>query len=221
MVEYLLAIVLVIGAVLITSAGYFAVRKLIIDHTELLQNQAQVLAEAKQEVRAELHQKASEHFEKTVEQNVEYIKKDLRQTSEALNGYIRAQFDSALHHEIRTFKDSSEDIGKVSRGALSKLHDDIAAEQSAVINSFKEEQKAILDDLKKQHAVLAESIEHLVAKEADRRIEQFQAEMARIVTAYVHEALADTLDVEAQMPYILDSLEENKPAIIEDIRRVA
>lgn len=221
MVEYLLAVVLVVGAVLITAAGYFAVRKLIVDHTELLQNQAQLLAEAKEEIKAELHQKASADFEKIVEQNAEFIKKDLRQTGESMNAYVRTQFDSALRHELRTFKDSSEDIGKVSKTELSKLQRAIADEQAAVVTSFKEEQKAILEDLKKQHGGLVEKIDTLVQEEASRRIEQLEGEMARIVTAYVHQALADRMDVDAQMPYILDELEKNKQAIIEDIRHAA
>lgn len=220
-VEYLLAVVLVVGAVLITAAGYFAVRKLIVDHTELLQNQAQLLAEAKEEIKAELHQKASADFEKIVEQNAEFIKKDLRQTGESMNAYVRTQFDSALRHELRTFKDSSEDIGKVSKTELSKLQRAIADEQAAVVTSFKEEQKAILEDLKKQHGGLVEKIDTLVQEEASRRIEQLEGEMARIVTAYVHQALADRMDVDAQMPYILDELEKNKQAIIEDIRHAA
>lgn len=221
MVEYLLAVVLVVGAVLITAAGYFAVRKLIVDHTELLQNQAQLLAEAKEEIKAELHQKASADFEKIVEQNAEFIKKDLRQTGESMNAYVRTQFDSALRHELRTFKDSSEDIGKVSKTELSKLQRAIADEQAAVVTSFKEEQKAILEDLKKQHGGLVEKIDTLVQEEASRRIEQLEGEMARIVTAYVHQALADRMDVDAQVPYILDELEKNKQAIIEDIRHAA
>lgn len=220
-VEYLLAVVLVVGAVLITAAGYFAVRKLIVDHTELLQNQAQLLAEAKEEIKAELHQKASADFEKIVEQNAEFIKKDLRQTGESMNAYVRTQFDSALRHELRTFKDSSEDIGKVSKTELSKLQRAIADEQAAVVTSFKEEQKAILEDLKKQHGGLVEKIDTLVQEEASRRIEQLEGEMARIVTAYVHQALADRMDVDAQVPYILDELEKNKQAIIEDIRHAA
>lgn len=221
MVEYLLAVVLVVGAVLITAAGYFAVRKLIVEHTELLQHQADLLAQAKQEIKAELHQKASAEFEKAIEQNVTFIKKDLRQTSEAMNAYVRSQFDSALRHELRTFKDSSEQIGAVSKDALIKLQQSIADEQASVLGAFKKEQKALLDDLKEQHALLAGKVDTIVHEEADRRIAQFEAEMTRIVSAYVEEALADSMDIDAQMAYILTALEENKQAIAEDIRHAA
>lgn len=221
MVEYLLAVVLVVGAVLITAAGYFAVRKLIVEHTELLQHQADLLAQAKQEIKAELHQKASAEFEKAIEQNVTFIKKDLRQTSEAMNAYVRSQFDAALRHELRTFKDSSEQIGVVSKDALTKLQQSIAYEQASVLGAFKKEQKALLDDLKEQHALLAGKVDTIVHEEADRRIAQFEAEMTRIVSAYVEEALADSMDIDAQMAYILTALEENKQAIAEDIRHAA
>lgn len=220
MVE-LLAVALVIGAVLISLIGYFAVRRLINNHTELLKSQAQIVTEVKQELRAELHQKASVSFEKAVEQNVEYITKDLRQASEALSNYVRAQFDSALRHEMRDFRDSSEGIGKVSRDALLKLEQAIAVEQTAIINSFQEEQKAILEDLRKQHATLTKNIEDIVTEETNRRIQHFQTDMARIVTSYVNDALAGSLDIDAQMAYIIDALEQNKQAIVEDISHVA
>jgi hypothetical protein len=45
--------------------------------------------------------------------------------------------------------------------------------------------------------------------------------MARIVSSYVNQALASRIDIDAQLAYVLDELEQNKQALVEDMKNVA
>jgi hypothetical protein len=45
--------------------------------------------------------------------------------------------------------------------------------------------------------------------------------MSRIVGSYARQAFADRIDIDVQLAYILEELEQNKQAIIEDLRNVA
>ena len=61
----------------------------------------------------------------------------------------------------------------------------------------------------------------MVEQETKRRIERFESEMSRIVGSYARQAFADRIDIDVQLAYILEELEQNKQAIIEDLRNVA
>ena len=219
--EDLLAVALVIVAGATTLFGFFSTRKAINEHTKLLKSQAELINEAKRKVQSDMHRKASERFEKAVEENAEYLKKDIRHTGEVMNAYVRTEFDGALHNELATFRKSAEEIGKVSGDALHQLQGSIAQEQAEVLATFKQEQATILEDLKKQHHDLASKVDEMVSAEAQRRITQFESEMARIVSSYVNQALASRIDIDAQLAYVLDELEQNKQALVEDMKNVA
>ena len=219
--EYILAIILVVIATITTLVGYISTRRAINQHTKLLKSQAEVISHAKRRVQADMHRKASDKFEKAVEENSDYIKEDLRHTGEQLSAYVRTQMDGALHNELVAFRESSEKIGKVSSEALQQLQQAIATEQATILSACRSEHEDILASLKTQHQELADKINELVLQEKERRIQQFDGEMTRIVSAYVTQALTNQIDVDAQLGYILGELEQNKAAIVEDVRYVA
>jgi len=133
---------------------------------------------------------------------------------------VRTEFDGALHNEIKSFKESASEIGKVSGEALANLQESIAKEQAVVLAAFKEEQDAILNDLRGQHQELAEKVNQMVEEEVTRRITRFESEMTRIISTYARQAFTNSIDIDAQLTYILDELEQNKETIVGDLRNV-
>lgn len=219
--EYLLAVILIIVAAIICAGGFVAIYWAMTQNNKFIKRQSAIIDEAKHRVQADLHKKATTKFEEAVEKNAEYLKQDIQTTGKALNAYVRTEFDGALHNELVSFKQSASEIGKVSSEALANLQESIAKEQSAVLASFKKEQDAILEDLRAQHQELAEKVNQLVEEEVKRRIARFESEMARIIGAYARQAFANRIDIDVQLAYILEELEQNKQAIVGDLRNVA
>ena len=219
--EYLLAVILIIVAAAVCAGGFVAIYWAMSQNTKLMKKQSTIINDAKHKVQADLHRKATDKFEKAVEENAEFIKKDIRSTGKALNAYVRTEFDGALSGELQSFRQSASEIGKVSSQALTDLQESIAKEQSNVLASFKKEQDLILDDLRSQHQALAEKVNQMVEEETKRRIERFESEMSRIVGTYARHAFANRIDIDVQLAYILEELEENKQAIVGDLRNVA
>ncbi|OJU87991.1 hypothetical protein BGO17_03320 [Candidatus Saccharibacteria bacterium 49-20] len=218
--EYLIAIVLIVIAAIICAVGFVVIYWVLSQNTKLIQKQSQIIGDAKRKVQADLHAKASTKFEEAVEENAEDLKKDLQSTGKALNAYVRTEFDGALHNEIKSFKESASEIGKVSGEALANLQESIAKEQAVVLAAFKEEQDAILNDLRGQHQELAEKVNQMVEEEVTRRITRFESEMTRIISTYARQAFTNSIDIDAQLTYILDELEQNKETIVGDLRNV-
>jgi len=218
--EYLLAVILFVVAAIVCAGGFIAIYWAMTQNSKLIKKQSEIIDDAKHRVQADLHKKATDKFEQTVEQNAQYLKMDIQTTSKALNAYVNTEFDGALHNELTSFKESASEIGKVSSEALANLQESIAKEQSAVLATFKKEQDAILDDLRAQHQELADKVNQLVDEEVKRRIERFETEMSRIVSAYARQAFANRIDIDVQLAYILEELEQNKQAIVGDLRNV-
>lgn len=218
--EYLLAVILIVVAAVVCAGGFVAIYWAMTQNTKLIAKQSTIINDAKHKVQADLHRKATDKFEKVVEENAEFLKKDIVSTGKALNAYVRTEFDGALSGELQSFRQSASEIGKVSSQALSELQTSIAKEQSNVLASFKKEQELILDDLRSQHQALAEKVNQMVEEETKRRIERFEGEMSRIVGTYARHAFANRIDIDTQLAYILEELEENKQAIVGDLRNV-
>ena len=56
------------------------------------------------------------------------------------------------------------------------------------------------------------------AKEKDRILAKFENNMADIVNHYLLAAIGNEIDLSSQMDYIFQNLEENKEAIVADIK---
>lgn len=218
--EYLVGVVLIVVAAAVCAGGFVAIYWAMMQNTKLIKKQSDIMSRAKQAVQSNLHREASDTFEKAVEENAQFLKKDIQTTGKQLNAYVRTEVNGALSNELHSFKRSAAEIGKVSSQALSDLQTSIAKEQATVLATFKQEQQAILDDLRGQHQALADKVNQMVEEETSRRIERFEGEMARIISTYARQAFANRIDIDVQLAYILDELEQNKQAIVGDLRNV-
>jgi hypothetical protein len=78
--------------------------------------------------------------------------------------------------------------------------------------------KRTAEDVNARHAALTQSLEKEVAERKAVLIQQFEAGMAEVVEHYVLQALSDSLDLKAQMPYIVKQMESIKPDMIKDMQ---
>jgi len=59
------------------------------------------------------------------------------------------------------------------------------------------------------------------AEEKQRLIDRFEKNMADILNHYILDAIGGEIDLTDQLEYIFQSLEENKKAILEDVKNGA
>jgi hypothetical protein len=65
---------------------------------------------------------------------------------------------------------------------------------------------------------MGEQVQKEIAAEKLQTIERFDKNMTSIVTHYIQSAIGDQIDLNDQLEYILEDLETNKVAILEDIK---
>jgi hypothetical protein len=148
------------------------------------------------EFREELRNRGRLHFEKIIGENAMFLQQDLRLTTSQLNDYMKDEIKRVLQEEF------------------SKYEESISNAKDLALDSIQKTQAVI----EQQRVVLEKQMNDQAATEKARLIEHFEKNMADIVNHYILAAIGNEIDLTVQLDYIFQYLEENKEAIVEDIR---
>ncbi len=146
--------------------------------------------------REELRNRGRLHFEKIITENAMFLQQDLRLTTSQLNEYMKTEITRTLKEEFEKYEQSITDAKQIATEAIEKT-------------------TVAIDE---QRQILSEQLQKEVDQEKQHIIERFESNMADIVNHYVLEAIGDQIDLSDQLEYILGNLNDNKTAIIEDIK---
>lgn len=149
--------------------------------------------------REELRNRGRLHFEKIISENAMFLQQDLRLTTSQLNDYMKGEISKSLKEEFSKYERSITDAKQIAIDALQKTNEVI----------------------EEQRAQLSSQLSTEMQTEKQRLIMQFQSDMAEIVNHYVVAAIGNQIDLSDQLEYIMNDLEMNKAAIIEDIKNGA
>lgn len=149
-----------------------------------------------EDFREELRNRGRLHFEKIIGENAMFLQQDLRQTTTQLNDYMRAEITRTLQEEFKKYEQSITDAKQIALESIEKTVSTIEQQRQ-----FLEQQLKAQSDAQKA-----------------RIISRFEEEMASIVNHYVLKAIGNQIDLTDQLDFILNELESNKNAIIEDIK---
>ncbi len=147
------------------------------------------------EFREELRNRGRLHFEKIIGENAMFLQQDLRLTTTQINDYMKQEITKTLHDAFKKYEES------------------ITNAKEMALESIQKTQEAVED----QRKTMGEQIDHEIAEEKRRVLEQFEQNMTDIVNHYVLGAIGNQINLEDQLEYILGELERNKKSIIEDI----
>jgi hypothetical protein len=151
------------------------------------------------EFREELRNRGRLHFEKIIGENAMFLQQDLRLTTSQLNEYMKTEITRKLKEEFDKYEQSIMDAKQLA------------------IDSIQKTNQAIDE----QRAVLSQQVEKEIGAERQRLVQRFETDMAEIVNHYIMAAIGSQIDLSDQLEYILNELEANKQAIVEDINRGA
>lgn len=149
--------------------------------------------------REELRNRGKLHFEKIISENAMFLQQDLRLTTAQLNEHMQKEINRTLQEEFSKYEQSITDAKQIALNSIAKTQE-----------AIEQQRQLLIDELKDQFAA-----------ERQRLIERFEQNMADIVNHYVLEAIGNEIDLSDQLEYILQELERNKQAIVEDVQRGA
>ena len=148
------------------------------------------------EFREELKNRGRLHFEKIIGENAMFLQQDLRLTTSQLNEYMKSEITSKLQEEFAKYEESITDAKELA------------------IESITKTQEAI----EQQRQLMSQQLSAEIAAEKERLLKRFEENMADIVNHYVLAAIGNQIDLNDQLEYVLQELNENKQSILEDIK---
>lgn len=146
--------------------------------------------------REELRNRGRLHFEKIIGENAMFLQQDLRLTTSQLNEYMKTEITHKLQEEFEKYESSIMDAKQLAVESIEKT-------------------KTAIDQQREQ---MGQQVQQEMLAEKERALKVFEERMADIVNHYVLAAVGDQIDLSDQLEYILGDLEQNKQAIIEDIK---
>ncbi len=149
--------------------------------------------------REELRNRGRLHFEKVISENALFLQQDLRLTTSELNTFMK------------------DEIQKVLKDEFSKYEASITSARDIALESIKKTQEVI----DQQRTQLEQQMNDQAAEEKQRLIDRFEKNMADILNHYILDTIGGEIDLTDQLEYIFQSLEENKKAILEDVKNGA
>ncbi len=150
-----------------------------------------------EDFRIKLRERGIARFEQTLDQHAAFLQQDLHKISDSVSEHIKEQAAAILKEEFTDQKQS------------------VAAAQAHMAEAFTRVDHAIAD----YERSLTEQIKKELQAEKQRRLERFSDNMADVVTHHVQQTLGSHMEVGEQVQFIIKNLEDNKTAIIEDIKR--
>ena len=151
------------------------------------------------EFREELRNRGRLHFEKIIGESAMFLQQDLRLTTSQLNEYMKQEITRTLKEEFSKYEESINDAKQLA------------------IDSIEKTQATI----EQQRQLMTQQLAEQLNAEKTRTLARFESHMAEVVNHYIMTAIGDQIDLTDQLEYILTDLEENKAAIIEDIKNGA
>lgn len=192
-----------------------------------------------QETIAKVNVELKEHITQQLDGAISQVNQELKehttkQLEDQFNEYSKS-LKEAQEQALRSMTESAETLKRQHdelRTALEKnVHDQqdllhtAFEDNKAQITSMKEAQDAALkwlnqsaQALNDQYQNIATTLQKNVVAQEDMMIESFQSNMAVIVEHYLLGALGDQYDLKAQLPAIIQQMEDNKQAIVDDMK---
>lgn len=148
------------------------------------------------EFREELRNRGRLHFETVIGDNAMFLKQDLDMTVAQLNEYMKKEVMSKLQLSFDAYDKSMKEAEEIAIEAMRK--NATAADE--------------------QREAMAQKLAADVEQRKTEIIEKFETNMAEVVEHYLLEALGSSMDLKAQLPYILKQLEANREDMSGDMR---
>lgn len=214
------------------NRGRWYFEKVITENGELFKQDLEATIDS---VKTELDEEVTSKVEETIGQIDQYLKAHVtRKLDEQFANYndaLKAAQDAALVSVTESTKQLQEQHKQLAE-ALQKS----VVEQSSLLHSAFDENKAeiaamkdsqahALDSLKHsaaeveaQYKQLSTTLEEQVAKQQDMLMGVFESNMSAIVERYVLGAIGEQFDMKAQLPGIIKQMEANKQAMMDDLK---
>lgn len=192
-----------------------------------------------EETIAGVNAELKDHITKQLDGAIEKVNQELKdhttkQLEAQFNEYSKS-LKEAQEQALQSMTESAQTLKQQHDELRSALQKNVTDQQALLHNAFednktqisamKEAQDAALkwlnqsaQALNDQYQAMSSLLQKGIAEQQDMLMGAFESNMAAIVEHYLLGALGDQYDLKAQLPAIIKQMEENKQAIVDDMK---
>lgn len=187
---------------------------------KIINENAQLFKEDLDKAIIQVYAELKEQLAKRVDEQFETYSHGLKEAQDAaLKSLDRSV--QALHEQHRQLGEKLKKSLTEQEGVMQNLVEESKSRMHALKESQEQTQHALdegVKSLQEQQQQLKERLDKNVADQEAAAIKAFEDNMGRVVEHYLLGALGDQYDVKAQLPSIIKQLDDNKQAIVDDMK---
>lgn len=189
------------------------------------------LDETVAKINTELHERVATQLEAAIDQINGAI---TRQIDEQFVEYGRAMKE-AQDATIKSMQEREKALEEHHQQLSEALQKSITSQEQMLVETYKENTAKIhqmneaqalalqmvnrsVQALEQQHQQLAATLQQAVVNQETMLVTAFEDNMAQIIEHYLLGALGEQFDLKAQLPAIIQQMETNKQAIVDDMK---
>lgn len=192
-----------------------------------------------QETIAQVNVELKEHVTKQLDSAIQQVNQELKDHATKQLEDQFTEYSKALHEAqeaaLKTMTESATTLKAQHEELRSTLQKNVVDQQDllhtafdenkAQINAMKDAQEAALkwlnqsaQSLHDQYLQMSTTLKKSIADQEEMMVSSFQSNMAQVIEHYLLGALGDQYDMKAQLPSIIQQMEENKKTIADDMK---
>ena len=229
---FLLVNALILGALLMAAFLFFRAHRLSKKETEREKLQPLMPHATWQKIVSD----AEKEYNKTIRQATTELQKELRSNTTTLHKKATAISIKIINEEFSRYKNDLAKIHRESADMLQSTSKDIAKQSIDMRNNLITKQNIVELRLNEQQARLEKQlldqqqnsvarqaaldleIDKIAATKQQQRLQQIDTRLNDAVTSFLIENLGADVDLGAQLPHLLNTLEQNKEDIKKELR---
>lgn len=212
--------------------GRWYFEKVINENGEIFKKE---LADTIAQVNVELKEHVTKHLDAAIAQVNTELKEHTTKQLEAQFAEYGKSLKEAQDEALKTVIESSKKLQEQHDQLRIALQKNVTDQQALLHGAFDDNKQQIVamreaqesalkwlnqsaQSLNDQYQQMSSTLQKNIAEQEDMMVSAFEGNMAQIIEHYLLGALGDQYDLKAQLPSIIHQMEENKKAIVDDMK---
>lgn len=169
------------------------------------------------QLRQQIMAKAQERYNTVLEQSAATLSENLNATTAELTSTLTEIGSNILEQEIKLFGEKLASLRQSSEHMLDGANGTIAKQQADVEAELQQYKAKLEQDMAAKMTAREQAMNADLAAQKQQMVAALDTKLSDAVSAFLTETLGNEVDLGAQTPYLLQTLEERKKELLGEV----
>lgn len=158
-------------------------------------------------VREQLLAEATDRYQRAIESAGNELTDNLKTTTKQLDTQLAKLGNEIINEEMKRYREVLDELREQTKITIGNAQTTVADHQAELEKNFAD-----------RKAELEEKLDRDIAARKEQLISELDTKLADAVTSFLIETMGHNIDLGAQVPYLLATLDEHKEEIIQGVK---